>query len=68
MDETRPIDAMLETIQASLGTKIDDAEEIERLRKGIDGWLGRAATLRDYPLTNADEPDFIFRAYRSEVE
>lgn len=68
MDDTRRIDAMLETIQASLDTRIDDPEEIERLRKGLDGVLTRAATLREYPLTNADEPDFVFRAYRSEAE
>ena len=68
MDENRRIDAMLETIQASLDTRIEDTEEIERLRKGIEGWLGRASTLRNYPLTNADEPDFVFGAYRSEAE
>lgn len=68
MDENRQIDAILETIQASLDTRIEDTEELKRLRKGIEGWLGRAATLRNYPLTNADEPDFVFSAYRSEAE
>ncbi len=68
MDDERRIDALLETVQAALDTRITDPEEIERVRKGLGGVLERAATLRNYPLTNADEPDFTFRAYRAEWE
>ena len=66
MDKNRLIEAMLEQVQASLDTPIEDRDELERLRKGLDGVASRAATLRDYPLANADEPDFVFSAYRSE--
>lgn len=68
MDKSRAIDAMLEQVQASLDTTIDDEKELQRLRKGIEGFVNRADTLRSYPLTNADEPDFVFSAYRSETE
>ncbi len=66
MDKNRLIDALLEQVQASINTPIEDSEELERLRKGLDSVVNRAATLRAYPLTNADEPDFVFGAYRSE--
>lgn len=68
MDRDAQIDAVLQTIQDRLQTPVEDSDEIERLRKGIDGMLKRAETLRAFPLTNADEPDFTFGAYRSEAE
>jgi hypothetical protein len=43
-----------------------DAAQTEQLRRAVRHLVEVAATLRAYPLTNADEPDPIFRAFRSE--
>ena len=68
MDTTAHVDAMLTQVQESLETPIEDEQELERLRRGVQGVAERAATLSAYRLANADEPDFVFRAYRSESE
>jgi hypothetical protein len=68
MDNNELVDAMLAQVQARLASPIEDPEELERLRKGLEGVAERAATLRQHPLTNGNEPDFVFRAYRSESE
>ena len=68
MDRNALVDAMLAQVQARLASPIEDDEELERLRNGLDGVAERAEILRQYPLTNADEPDFVFSAYRSESE
>ena len=62
------IDAMLQQVQARLDTPITDKDELERLRKGLEGVAGRGQTLSDYKLTNADEPFSVFRVHRPEVE
>jgi hypothetical protein len=36
------------------------------VRSGVERQLKQAARLRAYPLRNADEPDFVFQAYRAE--
>ena len=68
MDRNELVETMLAQVQARLASPIEDPEELERLRKSLEGVAERAATLRQFPLTNADEPDFVFSAYRSEWE
>ena len=41
-------------------------EQVEQLRQAIAPIVEMIATLRNYSLTNADEPDPSFRAYRGE--
>jgi hypothetical protein len=69
MTETeQTIEAMMQQVQARLDSPITDKEELERLRKGLEGVAARSQTLSDYKLTNADEPFSVFRVYRPEVE
>jgi hypothetical protein len=42
------------------------ADDEEAVRANVERHLKQAATLRAYPLENADGPDFAFRAYRAE--
>lgn len=59
-------DALLRQVQARLDTPLTDDDELQRLRKNLDGVIERAETLRRYELTNADEPYFVFSACRAE--
>lgn len=68
MDDATLVEAMLAQVQAQLDTPIEDEAELERLRTGLEGLRERIATLDAWPLENADEPDFVFRAYRSESD
>ena len=43
-----------------------EAEQVEALRQAIEPIVETIATLRKYRLTNADEPDPVFRAYRGD--
>lgn len=66
MADQTVVDAMLQQVQARLASPITDSEELERLRKGLEGVADRTATLSDYKLTNADEPFSVFRVCRAE--
>jgi hypothetical protein len=59
------IDAAVAYIRHSLGWDLSEADEAE-VRNGVERQLKQAARLRAYPLRNADEPDFVFQAYRAE--
>jgi hypothetical protein len=43
-----------------------EAEQVEALRQAIEPIVETIATLRKYRLTNADEPDPVFRAYQGD--
>ena len=60
------VDAMLQLVQARLDTPVTDEEEMQRLRKGLEGVAQRTATLSDYKLTNAQEPYSVFQVCRAE--
>lgn len=60
------VDAMLQLVQARLDTPVTDEEEMERLRKGLEGVAQRTATLSDYKLANAQEPYSVFQVCRAE--
>ena len=60
------VEAMLQQVQARLAAPVTDDEELERLRKGLEGVTQRTATLSDYKLSNAQEPYSVFRVCRAE--
>lgn len=57
------VEAMLAQVRAALAWELSE-EEAAVVRGRIEGALKMAATLRAYPLTNADEPDFVFIPHR----
>lgn len=59
------IQAAVDYIKQSLQWELSAEEEAE-VRTNVERHLKQAATMRAYPLQNADEPDFIFRPYRAE--
>lgn len=59
------IDAAVAYIKHSLGYELSKEDEAE-VRSGVERQLKQAAKMRAYPLQNADEPDFVFQAYRAE--
>lgn len=63
--DSRQIDAAVAFIEHALGYELSEADEAE-VRNGVERQLKQAAKMRAYPLKNADEPDFIFQAYRAE--
>ncbi len=69
MAEQRPDDSRVETLTAAVlavhGEHIPAARQ-ERLRASVHRLRAAAAALATVPLTNADEPDPIFRVYRGE--
>jgi len=54
------LDAYAEVARVRFGKRLD-AEEFARVRTDLAGNVRTAARLRDAKLTNADEPDFIFK-------
>lgn len=59
------LEALVASITAAYGGRISQ-EQMQRVRDGVQGLREAAAALYAYPLTNADEPDPIFAAYRGE--
>ena len=55
-----------DAVLARYGERLDEAA-VEKVRGEIAELVKAAETLRAYRLTNADEPDFVFRAYRREA-
>jgi hypothetical protein len=61
-----PVERMLDLIREQyLDARLDDAG-IAEIREELEAQLARSARLSAFPLTNADEPGFVFRAYRRE--
>jgi hypothetical protein len=61
------VKALLGLVQATYrpGAVLTDAERA-RLRTTIEAMQAASTALHAYPLTNADEPDPIFAAFRAE--
>lgn len=59
------IDAGVAAAIAELSYDLDDAGRAA-VREKVIGHLKLGDALRAFPLANADEPDFVFRAYRAE--
>jgi len=61
-----PVERMLELIRQQYpDPRLDDAAFAE-IREELESQIARSARLSAFPLTNADEPGFVFRAYRGE--
>jgi len=58
--------AMLDVIVARYPGRLTPAQ-LELVHQAIGELTEISGRLRAYPLTNADEPDPIFRAYRQEA-
>lgn len=61
------VEATLGVVRRQLRYGLDD-EQQTGVRESIERHQRLAATLRAYPLANADEPGFVFRPYRAEGE
>jgi hypothetical protein len=52
---------LLEIVERRFGSRLD-AAQLESVRGDLDDNMRAARTLRALQLTNADEPDVVFRA------
>ncbi len=59
------VEALVAAVMAAHGAHIP-AEHTDKIRDSIKSLRAAVAALDGYPLTNADEPDPIFAAYRAE--
>ncbi len=60
--ESSPVAAAyLEVARARFGDKLSP-EQLEQLRKELDGYVRNSERLRAVKLQNGDEPDFVFSA------
>ena len=65
MANERLVESLVEQVQDSIQNPIAE-EHLESLGENIKGHWERAGKLREVPLENADEPDFVFHVYREE--
>lgn len=61
-----PADLILELVKRQYPERLE-AEQLALIRKDIEGFLARSRALSSFPLVNADEPAFVFAAYRKDV-
>lgn len=59
----RRIAAMVTTIELRTGRNLD-GDDLERTQRNLLRYLNQIAELDKVELSNADEPDFTFVAYR----
>ena len=59
------VDALMGAVLVAHGDRIPEHQR-DRVRESIRNLREVAATLAKYPLTNADEPEPFFAAYRGE--
>lgn len=64
-DVQAEVDVLYEMVRRRYGHRLD-AEELEGVRKGIQGIVEGARALRAVRLDNADEPFEPFRPFRAE--
>ncbi len=57
---------LAEAIRLRYGDRLS-ADDLATITRGIDGRLRGVDRLYQVALTNGDEPDFVFRAYRGEA-
>src|SRR5262245_5793824 len=61
-----PVERMLELIREQYPDRRLDDAAIAEIREELEAQVARSARLSAFPLTNADEPGFVFKAYRGE--
>jgi hypothetical protein len=62
------VDRMLQLIREQYPDRRLDEAGIAEIREELESQVVRSARLSAFPLTNADEPGFVFKAYRAEGE
>lgn len=70
-DETKPpslVEKMLELIRQQYPDQRLDAPAIAEIREALESQIAKSTRLSSFPLSNADEPGFQFKAYRKEGE
>jgi hypothetical protein len=63
-----PVEGILELIRQQYPDARLDADGIAEIHEELEAQAARSTRLSAFPLTNADEPGFVFRAYRRERE
>ena len=59
------VEALFALVSARYGARLD-AQQLEGVRKAIEGIVEQARAVRAVRLGNADEPTPAFRAYRAD--
>ena len=59
----REAELMFNVVRERYGDRLDD-EQLEEVRKGVEGIFEAAESLREIKLENADEPFSLFVPYR----
>jgi hypothetical protein len=59
------VEALFALVSARYGARLD-AQQLEGVRKAIEGIVEQARAVRAVRLGNADEPTTAFRAYRAD--
>lgn len=60
-----PAELLLDLLKQNYPEHLDE-EQLQLIRKDLDGILARSKALSSFPLVNADEPAFAFSAFRSD--
>ena len=66
VDENSKAESLFEMVRGRYGDRLS-AEELEEVRKGVEGIAKAAETLRSVKLKNGDEPFSIFKPYKKEA-
>ena len=66
VDENSKAESLFEMVRGRYGDRLS-AEELEEVRKGVEGIAKAAETLRSVKLKNGDEPYSIFKPYKKEA-
>lgn len=61
----KPAELLLELVKQSYPKHLEE-EQLALIRKDLDGIVARSKALSSFPLVNADEPAFVFAAFRGE--
>ncbi len=61
-----PVERMLELIRQQYPDPRLDEAGIAEIREELEAQVARSTRLSTFPLTNGDEPGFVFRAFRAE--
>lgn len=60
-----PVDLVLELVKRQYPEGLEE-EHLRLIRRDIESSLNRSRVLSSFPLVNADEPAFVFSAYRKQ--
>lgn len=63
-----PVEKMLDLIRQQYPDQRLDAAGLAEIKEELEAQVARSKRLSAFPLTNADEPGFAFRAYRRDGE